>query len=136
MFVTGNLQFFINNFSLIVHKLAQIEQAARDRQDRSEGRISEGLGTSLRRRTISNPDLSRRKLLLTFRLPNAKKIKEILKLFIIVRALFATEKKLLHVKKRKIHRVFRRSKTYFLPRADFIFARKRVIMCLGTRDFF
>lgn len=44
MFVTGNLQFFINNFSLIVHKLAQIEQAARDRQDRSEGRISDGLG--------------------------------------------------------------------------------------------
>lgn len=49
MFVTGNLQFFINNFSLIVHKLAQIEQAARDRQDRSEERISDGFKTSQER---------------------------------------------------------------------------------------
>lgn len=59
MFVTGNLQFFINNFSLIVHKLAQIEQAARDRQDRSEERISDGLGFSQERTEAARCDVSK-----------------------------------------------------------------------------
>lgn len=55
MFVTGNLQFFINNFSLIVHKLAQIEQAVRDRQDRSEERISDGLEIKQERIVMNRP---------------------------------------------------------------------------------